>query len=589
MKQLKNFRITTFAVSGLLALMMVLLVAVQAQTAGRGAMPNYEAGTLLKGSNHFVYYLTDGGRRQPILNHETFEAFGFQAEEVILVDDETLADIPLDEVLTPLVFDQQNNLYWINSGQRHWVDEWKSVLADGESYQGMPSSRIDERLAKRLTLRRWFKQGSLFRDGETVYMFYEGSLLPIGTGSYTETDILELPSPFLATYRQESELTRLVTRLQPEIHAANVRRGPSTEFEAIGAVDPTDKIVVTGRATGSYWLQIEYDDQIGWLAGDLVKQQLALPFLRQVEPTEDEPAEAQAATPHDETEEWPPYVYGEGIFSGLGIWVEARWSYIDITGIMKNSSAHYAGLKKGDQIVSIDGQAITGWSSEERISDIRGPEGTYVSLTIFRRATNERFNRKIIRELIDSAQMTAVCDEQPIRGFGNSWRENPEVQHLLGCPFTNFRRDEHATASAVQTFEHGWMLWLETDTVMNIDPIYVFFEDDDSYIRYGDRALTDAHSYAMTPPGFHKIGDRFSKVYWEEIGASGRARLGNAINEARDSSGAFQEFEKGRMFWSGEADRIYVIYQGYYDVDQDGQQTYKRGWVSFEDTFEAEE
>ncbi len=87
----------------------------------------------------------------------------------------------------------------------------------------------------------------------------------------------------------------------------------------------------------------------------------------------------------------------------------------------------------------------------------------------------------------------------------------------------------------------------------------------------------------------YKVGDRFAKVYWEEIGPEGRARLGRATNQARDSKGAFQEFEKGRMFWAGQADIIYVIYQGYYDFDEDGEPDWTQGWTSYEDTFEAGE
>jgi hypothetical protein len=41
------------------------------------------------------------------------------------------------------------------------------------------------------------------------------------------------------------------------------------------------------------------------------------------------------------------------------------------------------------------------------------------------------------------------------------------------------------------------------------------------------------------------------------------------------------------MFWAGEADTIYVIYQGYYDFDNDGEVTWQQGWKSYEDTFEA--
>lgn len=179
-----------------------------------------------------------------------------------------------------------------------------------------------------------------------------------------------------------------------------------------------------------------------------------------------------------------------------------------------------------------------------------------------------------------------TCSDGPIRGFGTVWREHPEVRSLLGCPFTNFRQNEHATRAAVQTFQHGWMLWLETDTVANVDPIYVFFEDTGTYDRLGDQPLADAHSYGPTARGFYKVGDRFSRVYFEILSAHERDRLGLATSEARDSLGAFQEFEYGRMFWSGQADRIYITYQGFYDANGTGQPTYVQGWTSFEDTFE---
>jgi hypothetical protein len=200
--------------------------------------------------------------------------------------------------------------------------------------------------------------------------------------------------------------------------------------------------------------------------------------------------------------------------------------------------------------------------------------------------SNDLLDIAVARDEIAPTIIAWSCLEQPIRGFGKVWDEHPEVRQLLGCPFANFRRDEHATRAAVQTFERGWMLWLETDTVANVDPIYVFFADNGSYTRFGDQPLADAHAYAPTPAGFYKVGDRFSKVYWELIGAPGRERLGYATNEAADSQGAFQEFEHGRMFWAGQADTIYVIYQGYYDLDGAGQAVYVQGWTSFEDTFE---
>lgn len=273
-------------------------------------------------------------------------------------------------------------------------------------------------------------------------------------------------------------------------------------------------------------------------------------------------------------------------YSGIGATVGLKDGRPVVVMPYAGLPAYLAGVKAGDMIMKVDGQDVTTLPLSEIVNRVRGDEGVAVTLTIFRPSTQETLEISIVRAEIDTQAMTYACSAGPIRGFGTVWQQRPEVRRWLGCPFTDFRQDEHATRAAVQTFEHGWMLWLETDTVANVDPIYVFFEDDGSYIRYGDRELTDAHRYAPTPAGFYKVGDRFAKVYWEELGPEGRTRLGLATNEARDSQGAFQEFQNGRMFWAGESDTIYVIYEGAYDPDGDGQVTQMRGWLSYEDTFE---
>ena len=293
------------------------------------------------------------------------------------------------------------------------------------------------------------------------------------------------------------------TKLNEATSVANVRRGPSVDFEVIGTVADDETIVVTGRAAASNWLQIEYDGQVGWLAGDLIAHQSLIHLL----PT------------------------------------------IDTSDLLPKP-------------VEVETEAVT----EIKVAEVSEAEQ----------------EADILKRL-----QTLSCAETPIRGFGEVWKKHPEVRPLLGCAFTNFRQDEHATRAAVQTFQGGWMLWLETDTVANVDPIYVFFNTGASYIRFGDRELVDAHSYGPTPRGFNKIGDRFAKVYWEDLTPQQRGHLGLATNEARDSSGAFQEFEHGRMFWAGEADTIYIIYSGIYDFDGDGKTTWFYGWKSYEDTFEA--
>ena len=53
-----------------------------------------------------------------------------------------MAQIPQGPVLTRLVVDEGDNLYWVVNGQRRQVNLWKEVLAN-DSYQGVPTSPLD--------------------------------------------------------------------------------------------------------------------------------------------------------------------------------------------------------------------------------------------------------------------------------------------------------------------------------------------------------------------------------------------------------------------------------------------------------------
>ena len=69
--------------------------------------PTYATGSLLEGRNHFVYYVTEAGARQPIYDHDTLAAFGWQEQAVIRVKDEILTSMPVADPLTRLVEDEQ--------------------------------------------------------------------------------------------------------------------------------------------------------------------------------------------------------------------------------------------------------------------------------------------------------------------------------------------------------------------------------------------------------------------------------------------------------------------------------------------------
>jgi hypothetical protein len=148
------------------------------------------------------------------------------------------------------------------------------------------------------------------------------------------------------------------------------------------------------------------------------------------------------------------------------------------------------------------------------------------------------------------------------------WAEHIEVQHGLQCP----THGEKGTQSAVQHFQHGLMIWVAQDSSRGDQAVYVFV-DDSTYQRFDDPRPADPAVVASVPSGFYAIGDKFGAIYWEGTGARVQQRLGKATTPQTDSAGAFQQFSRGRMFWLGAIDRIFVVY------DAPG------GWISFEDTF----
>lgn len=90
-----------------------------------------------------------------------------------------------------------------------------------------------------------------------------------------------------------------------------------------------------------------------------------------------------------------------GTFSGIGIYIEEKDSYINIIGTIKDSPGEKAGLKKGDIIVSIDGKDIKGITVDEASKLIQGPIGTKVKLGIKRESKNSILYIEVTRDIIN--------------------------------------------------------------------------------------------------------------------------------------------------------------------------------------------
>lgn len=89
-----------------------------------------------------------------------------------------------------------------------------------------------------------------------------------------------------------------------------------------------------------------------------------------------------------------------GSFSGIGVYIEKKDSYININGTIKDSPGEKAGLIKDDLIVSVDDKDIKGLSVQEAQRLIKGEEGTKVKLGIKRENKTLPIYIEVIRKQI---------------------------------------------------------------------------------------------------------------------------------------------------------------------------------------------
>jgi len=91
----------------------------------------------------------------------------------------------------------------------------------------------------------------------------------------------------------------------------------------------------------------------------------------------------------------------QGEFEGIGAYVEMRDGQVVIVAPIDDSPAQQAGLEPGDVILEVNGQDVTGLSLTEVVSQVLGPAGTEVTLTILDPETEEARGVTLERAEID--------------------------------------------------------------------------------------------------------------------------------------------------------------------------------------------
>lgn len=98
-----------------------------------------------------------------------------------------------------------------------------------------------------------------------------------------------------------------------------------------------------------------------------------------------------------------------GSFAGVGMEIDVKNGVLTVIAPLKGTPAETAGIKAGDQIAAIDGKSTDGVSTDKAVTQIRGPVGTTVDLTIIR--DGKVLDIKITRQTIQVPETDESVDE----------------------------------------------------------------------------------------------------------------------------------------------------------------------------------
>lgn len=115
----------------------------------------------------------------------------------------------------------------------------------------------------------------------------------------------------------------------------------------------------------------------------------------------------------------PPDMYREmqveteGRFGGLGIEITMRDDVLTVVSPIEGTPAFRAGIQPGDQIIKVDGEPTKEMSLVDAVKKLRGPEGSSVTIAIFRQGFTEPKDFILSRAVIQikSVRWTKLKDD----------------------------------------------------------------------------------------------------------------------------------------------------------------------------------
>jgi len=96
-----------------------------------------------------------------------------------------------------------------------------------------------------------------------------------------------------------------------------------------------------------------------------------------------------------------------GDFGGVGVEIDARGEYLMVVAPIATSPADRAGVRAGDEIVSIEGRDARGMSVDEAVRRMRGAAGTRVRVVLRRRGAADPIRLELVREVVHVTSVDA--------------------------------------------------------------------------------------------------------------------------------------------------------------------------------------
>ncbi len=98
----------------------------------------------------------------------------------------------------------------------------------------------------------------------------------------------------------------------------------------------------------------------------------------------------------------------QGEYGGLGIEIDIRNGWLTVLSPLPNSPAERVGLQAGDRITKVEGESTQGWSTDKAVSELRGPKGSTVNITVDRAGIDEPIPFEITRGDIEITAVPAA-------------------------------------------------------------------------------------------------------------------------------------------------------------------------------------